>query len=325
MIGSGPDEPLPDGLRRSLGLTDAVVIGLGSMLGAGVFVALAPAARAAGSGLLIGLAVAAVVAYCNGTSSARLAALYPASGGTYLYGRARLGDFWGYIAGWGFVVGKTASCAAMALTVGAYSSPSHAHEVVVAAVVAMTTVNYFGVKKSAWLTRLVVAVVLAVLAAAVVSVVASGDVSCARLANPASVSVAGVLQAAGLLFFAFAGYENRHTGRRGARSVSHDSASHPPSLGHHFGGLLDGRRRHIGGLGSRAPCAVACAAERRRASKRCRVAGAGGQRWSRRRWTRIAIGVNSWRISDFACYGSRPTPSACSCGYPSSLPGAASE
>jgi APA family basic amino acid/polyamine antiporter len=92
-----------------------VVIGLGSMIGAGIFAALGPATHAAGSALLIGLAVAAVVAYCNATSSARLAALYPASGGTYLYGRMRLGEFWGYLAGWGFVVGKTASCAAMAL------------------------------------------------------------------------------------------------------------------------------------------------------------------------------------------------------------------
>src|SRR5690606_22149702 len=98
----------PGELRRSLGVADAVVIGLGAMLGAGIFAALAPAARAAGSGLLLGLAVAAVVAYCNATSSARLAARYPASGGTYVYGRERLGEFWGYLAGWCFVVGKTA-------------------------------------------------------------------------------------------------------------------------------------------------------------------------------------------------------------------------
>jgi APA family basic amino acid/polyamine antiporter len=193
-------------LSRSLGLTDAVVIGLGSMLGAGIFAALAPAAHAAGAGLPIGLAIAAVVAYCNATSSAKLAALYPASGGTYVYGRKRLGDFWGYLAGWGFIVGKTASCAAMTLTVGAYISPPHAHQVAVATVVAMTAVNYFGVKASAWLTRVIVAVVLAVLAAVVVSVIASGDASPSRLTLPTSVSVAGVLQAAGLLFFAFAGY-----------------------------------------------------------------------------------------------------------------------
>src|SRR5215218_10493368 len=107
------------------------------MIGAGIFVALAPAAAAAGSSLHIALAVAAVVAYCNATSSARLAALYPQSGGTYVYGRERLSEFWGYLAGWAFVVGKTASCAAMALTVGAYLWPGQARAVAVAAVVAL--------------------------------------------------------------------------------------------------------------------------------------------------------------------------------------------
>ncbi|MFJ3665676.1 APC family permease [Streptomyces sp. NPDC090106] len=194
------------GLRRTLGVGDAVVIGLGSMVGAGVFAALAPAARAAGSGLLLGLAVAAVVAYCNATSSARLAALYPASGGTYVYGRERLGPFWGYVAGWSFVVGKTASCAAMALTVGAYVWPDRAHAVAVAAVVALTAVNYGGVQKSAWLTRVIVAVVLAVLASVVVVCLGSGAADAGRLGGGASGGVGGVLEAAGLLFFAFAGY-----------------------------------------------------------------------------------------------------------------------
>ncbi|MFC5202288.1 MULTISPECIES: APC family permease [Streptomyces] len=193
-------------LRRTLGTTDAVVVGLGAMVGAGIFAALGPAARAAGSGLLLGLAVAAVVAYCNAMSSARLAALYPASGGTYVYGRERLGAFWGYLAGWSFVVGKTASCAAMALTVGAYVWPEQAHAVAVAAVVALTAVNYGGVHKSAWLTRAIVAVVLAVLASVVVVCLGSGASDAGRLQVGVSDGVGGVLQAAGLLFFAFAGY-----------------------------------------------------------------------------------------------------------------------
>ncbi|MFF4091586.1 APC family permease [Streptomyces nigra] len=194
------------GLRRSLGVGDAVVIGLGSMIGAGIFAALGPAARAAGSGLLLGLAVAAVVAYCNAMSSARLAARYPASGGTYVYGRERLGEFWGYLAGWAFVVGKTASCAAMALTVGAYVWPDQAHAVAVAAVVALTAVNYGGVQKSAWLTRAIVVVVLAVLACVVVVCLGSDRSDAGHLWTGASGGVGGVLQAAGLLFFAFAGY-----------------------------------------------------------------------------------------------------------------------
>lgn len=200
---STPDGPA---LSRRLGTFDAVIIGLGSMVGAGIFVALAPAAAAAGSGLLVGLGIAAVVAYCNATSSARLAARYPQSGGTYVYGRERLGDFWGYTAGWSFVVGKTASCAAMALTVGYYAWPTWAHAVAVAAVVALTALNYTGIQKSALLTRAIVAVVLAVLAAVVVVILGFGDADVARIGVGSDVSVAGVLQAAGLLFFAFAGY-----------------------------------------------------------------------------------------------------------------------
>ena len=193
-------------LQRRLGVFDAVVIGLGSMIGAGIFAALGPAAAAAGSGLLVGLAVAALVAYCNATSSARLAARYPQSGGTYVYGRERLGNFWGYLAGWAFVVGKTASCAAMALTVGAYVWPAHANAVAVAAVVALTAVNYRGVQKSALLTRVIVAVVLAVLAMVVVVSLTSGHADVGRLDIGADITVGGVLQAGGLLFFAFAGY-----------------------------------------------------------------------------------------------------------------------
>ncbi|KAA0087170.1 amino acid permease [Mycolicibacterium sp. P9-64] len=193
-------------LERRLGTVDAVTIGLGSMVGAGIFVVLGPAAAAAGTGLLAGLAIAAIVAYCNATSSARLAALYPQSGGTYVYGRERLGPFWGYTAGWSFVVGKTASCAAMALTVGVYAWPTYAHAVAVAAVVALTAINVVGVQKSALLTRVIVVIVLAVLAAVVVVVVGDGDLDSSRLAFGDDVRPAGVLQAAGLLFFAFAGY-----------------------------------------------------------------------------------------------------------------------
>jgi APA family basic amino acid/polyamine antiporter len=131
-------------LARGLGLGDAVVVGLGSMLGAGVFASFAPAAAAAGAGLLIALALAAMVAYCNGLATAQLAARYPESGGAYRYGRLRLGPVWGFLAGWGFVIGKTASCAAMALTFGAYTSPEHPSVPAVAAVMVLTAVNYLG-------------------------------------------------------------------------------------------------------------------------------------------------------------------------------------
>jgi APA family basic amino acid/polyamine antiporter len=195
-------------LARRLGVPDAVVIGLGSMLGAGVFVVFAPAAAEAGSGpaLLVALAIAAVVAFCNATSSARLAARYPRSGGTYVYGRERLGDAAGFLAGWGFVVGKTSSCAAMALTIGAYLWPGQARLVAVAAVVTLTAVNLRGVAKTARATRWLVTITLLVLAAVVVGGIALADPDAGRIGAGTAAGGYGVLTAAGLIFFAFAGY-----------------------------------------------------------------------------------------------------------------------
>lgn len=203
-------------LTRRLRLHDAVVIGVGSMVGAGVFAVWAPAAAAAGGGLFAGLALAALVAWCNATSSAQLAAAYPTSGGTYIYGREQLGPWWGYLAGWGFVVGKTASAAAMALTFAAYVVPPGVWQrpLAAAAVVALAAVNYRGVTRTARLTRLIVAFVLAVLAAVVVATW-SGWTPTSWLGSapaipvgigPVAASTYGVLQAGGLLFFAFAGY-----------------------------------------------------------------------------------------------------------------------
>ncbi|MGN7977096.1 APC family permease [Microbacterium sp. 22195] len=192
-------------LARRLTLTDAVSIGLGSMIGAGVFAVWAPALGAAGSGILVALAIAAVVAFCNATSSAQLAAVHPVSGGTYAYARAEIGPWTGFIAGWCFVIGKTASCAAMAMTFAAYAAPEGWRTpVAVIAVAALATVNCFGVTRTAALTRILVVVSLLGLA-----VVVAAGFSSAASATPAPLPDAtayGVLQGAGLLFFAFAGY-----------------------------------------------------------------------------------------------------------------------
>jgi APA family basic amino acid/polyamine antiporter len=214
-------------LQRRLGLVDAVVIGLAAMIGAGIFSALSPAAAAAGPLLLVALVVAAAVAFANATSSAQLAARYPSAGGTYVYGRERLGEWWGFAAGWCFVIGKTASCAAMALAFAAYAVPPEWVKPVAAlAVVALVGVNAFGISRTARLARVLVAAVLAVLVLVMASASGpgssaaagpewwSGLVGDAGAFGGASVAPSmagdpglyGVLQGAGLLFFAFAGY-----------------------------------------------------------------------------------------------------------------------
>ncbi|MCH6470155.1 APC family permease [Sinomonas terrae] len=195
-------------LARRLGTFDAVAIGLGSMMGAGIFAAFAPAAVSAGAGLVIGLAIAGVVAYCNATASAQLATQYPTSGGTYVYGRERLGEWPGFFAGWSFVIGKTASAAAMAITFAAYAAPAGWEKpVAVLAVLAVGAVNYVGVTRTANATKVLAAAVLVVLAFVVVLGLAQGH------PQPSTLTTGlldrgwyGILQAAALLFFAFAGY-----------------------------------------------------------------------------------------------------------------------
>lgn len=189
---------------------DAAAIGVASMIGAGVFTAFAPAAGAAGQALLLALALAAVVAWCNASSSARLAVRRPLAGGAYVHGREQLGPWWGHLAGWSFVVGKTASCAAMALAVAAYVVPADASDLVgrlvaVAVVVALVLLNCRGVTRTAGAARVVALVALVALGVAVVAGLVGAD----GLRSPlpgGDVDAYGVLQAAGLLFFAFAGY-----------------------------------------------------------------------------------------------------------------------
>ncbi|GAB3821195.1 APC family permease [Tessaracoccus terricola] len=196
-------------LSRRLGLWDAFFIGVASMVGAGVFAVFAPAAAAAGGALLIGLAVAGFVAWCNATSSAQLAAQYHGAGGTYLYGREVLGPWPGYLAGWSFVIGKTASCAAMAMVFAAYWVPAAWQKpVAVGLVWVLVAVNYFGVTRTAQAAKVLVLVALAGLLVALGNGWGTLDPSGAALvvAPAGAGGWYGVLQSAGLMFFAFAGY-----------------------------------------------------------------------------------------------------------------------
>lgn len=103
------------GLKRGLNTFDAVLLGLGSILGTGVFVSLGLASGEVGYWMLVALAIAAALAAVNGLSSAQLAAVHPVSGGTYEYGYRFLAPGWGFTAGWLFLVAKSASCATAAL------------------------------------------------------------------------------------------------------------------------------------------------------------------------------------------------------------------
>ncbi|MCB0391962.1 MAG: amino acid permease [Bdellovibrionales bacterium] len=194
-------------LARRLTLSDAIMLGLGSMIGAGIFAVSSVAAESAGSAILFSILLAGLVAYLNATSVAQLAALYPESGGAYVYGKKQLNSFFGFLAGWAFVIGKTASCTAMALTFAYYIYPQWAHIIAFSVTLLITFINYLGIKKTAWATRVLVVLVLLTLLIVLISIFAGDQFQAERLfAWKQDYKIKGILEAAGLMFFAFAGY-----------------------------------------------------------------------------------------------------------------------
>lgn len=191
-------------LRRVLGVGGAAVVGVGAMLGTGVFAAWTPAVDLAGSALLVALLIAAVVAALNATSTASLARALPQSGGVYAYGRAYLTRPAGVIAGYAFVAGKAASAGAAALTIGAYAWPGQERLVGLVAVGIALILDLRGIVRSMRITAALVAVVLIVLGALVVTTAMSSPGIAVVAPGPSSAW--GVIAGAGILFVAFAGY-----------------------------------------------------------------------------------------------------------------------
>lgn len=172
------------------------------MLGAGVFVVFGLAALLAGSWLQLAIVLAAIVAYLNAATISQLAAVVTRPGGAYAYGRHYLSDNWGFLAGVAFLVGKIGSAAAIALVFASYLTPGF--EVITAslAIVVMAYINILGVNRTAFGSKILASITIAfflVLAVAAVFAPATNT----PLEAPTGI---GVLTAASLLFFAFAGY-----------------------------------------------------------------------------------------------------------------------
>lgn len=179
------------------------------MIGAGVFFVWAPAAAVAGSGLLIGLAIAAVVATLNALSSTQLAMANPVSGGAYAYARATIGNRTGFVAGLLFLAGKTASVAAISLIAGSYLWPEYSRVVAVVVLALFAAVNMTGIRSTATTSTVIVSIVLIGLVAVLAASLATGDPQPIRVDVEAGWY--GILQSAGLLFFCFAGYARMAT------------------------------------------------------------------------------------------------------------------
>ena len=197
----------PSRLARSLGLGGAVTVGVSAMIGTGVFAVWAPALDRAGSWLVGAVVIAAVVAALNATSTARLAARHPEAGGVYAYGRIRLNRFAGVLAGTVFLIGKTASASAAALTIGLYVWPEQSRGVALVAVLAVLALNLRGVVRStrvAGVMVIVVALILLILVILAVFRLSTDAPATDALGAPDN--AISLLAASALIFVAFAGY-----------------------------------------------------------------------------------------------------------------------
>lgn len=199
-------------LTRTLGLPGAVALGLGSILGTGVFVSLAVAAGVVGGALPWAIAAAALLAAANGLSSAQLAAVHPVAGGSYAYGRRFLSPSAGALAGWTFLIAKSASAATAAHGTAAYvghvaSLPPHVVTLVeLAVVLAVTALVAAGLQRSNAVNAVLVAVTVASLVAFVAAAARTTSVV-VDLPSPASVPDPwGFGLATALTFVAFTGY-----------------------------------------------------------------------------------------------------------------------
>lgn len=198
----------PDGLRRDLGLVDAVGIGFGAIVGGGIFVVTGIAAGVAGPAFIAALLIAGAAAAANALSSAQLAAVYPQSGGTYEYGYRVLSPWTGFAAGCAFLISKIAAAGTVAIGLGGYLSavlPTlPPRGVAVGAVLVFTALNYFGIRRSSRANLVIVTFSIGSLLAFCVAMAPAFD---ARHLSPfAPAGLGGVMEAAGLLFFAYTGY-----------------------------------------------------------------------------------------------------------------------
>ena len=199
-----------DKFSRTLTLRNSIFLGLSSMIGAGLFVNIAPTAKVASYSSVIGLIMASSVAFANASSSAQLARLYPETGGTYLYARNILGKIPSLIAGYSFIIGKSISCIAIALTLGNYLMPQNPKTSAILLVVIVTLINFFGLEKTSSVAKWFVYSVILILSFYIFSITTTSSFNI-QIPITQGLTLEGFVLSSSIWFFAFTGYSRLAT------------------------------------------------------------------------------------------------------------------
>ena len=199
-----------DSFSRTLTKKNSLYLGLSSMIGAGLFYNLAPTSNISSYSSILGLLLAGTLAFANASSSAQLASLYPQTGGTYLYANRVLGKLAGNVAGIVFILGKTVSCIAIALTLGNYISPIYGKEIGIGLSVLVFAIGYKGITKTAVLAKWFVLIVVAILTFFCIAILLTPSTNFA-IPILEGFSISNLFLSAAIWFFAFTGYSRLAT------------------------------------------------------------------------------------------------------------------
>tara|TARA_B100000963_G_scaffold75423_1_gene63593 strand:- start:1049 stop:2212 length:1164 start_codon:yes stop_codon:yes gene_type:complete len=199
-----------DKFQRTLTLKNSILLGLSSMIGAGLFYNISPTSRISSYSSIIGLVFAGTVAFANASSSAQLAKLYPETGGTYLYAKNVLGLYPSLIAGYSFIIGKLISCIAVALTLGNYLYPENPKLISIVFIIFVTVINFFGISKTVSIAKWFTYTILLILLFYTISVISSSNFSF-NIPITSGFSLKNLILSASVWFFAFTGYSRLAT------------------------------------------------------------------------------------------------------------------
>src|SRR3954452_6251534 len=228
-------------LKRSVTATQLTAMGVGAIIGTGIFVVIGKGAGIAGPGVILSFVLAAIACTFSALSYAELASSIPVSGSAYTYSYATMGELVAWIIGWDLILEYGVSVAGVAVGWGQYLSelldslfgitlpdaiaqpPGEGGTVNIPAaflVLAVAALLIAGVRKSARTNTVMVAVKLAILGLFIVVALTAfnGD----HFHNFAPNGFSGIVDGAALIFFAYIGFDAVSTGSEEARKPSRD-------------------------------------------------------------------------------------------------------
>jgi APA family basic amino acid/polyamine antiporter len=196
------------GLKRTLNLLDATSVGIGAIIGAGIFVVLGIAIGYAGPAIIISIIIAGIVASFTAFSFAELGSAIPKEGGAYQFAFELISPFAGFVVGCLWLFAQIVAGAAISLGFASYFVAIFPvfsiKTVAVVAALILTGLNLIGIKQSTTVNNILVIIKIAILC----SFIGFGifQIHPQNLSQFSPNGSFGILQGAGFIFFAYLGF-----------------------------------------------------------------------------------------------------------------------